>query len=62
VDLRVAWVRLKEAFCKCDLFGLPFVYIMLVFSFRLSDVGVVVDYLFDGCQEGNDHFMAFEIN
>lgn len=62
MDLRVAWVQLKETFCKGDFFGFPFVYIMLVFSFCLNDVGVVVDYLFDGCQEGGNRFMAFEIN
>jgi hypothetical protein len=62
MDLRVAWVQLKEAFCKGDLFGLPSVYIMFVFLFRLNDVGVVANYLFDGCQEGDGCFMAFEIN
>jgi len=62
VDLCVAWVKLKETFYKGDFFGLPFVYIMLVFSFCLNDVGVAADYLFDGYQKGDNHFMAFEID
>jgi hypothetical protein len=53
---------LKEFFYKGDLFGLPSVYIMFMFSFHFNDVGVVNDYLFDGYQKGGDRFMAFEIN
>jgi hypothetical protein len=35
-------------------------YIMLVLLFHLGDEGVTANYLFDGHQEGNDYFMAFE--
>lgn len=60
MDLFVARVDLDEAFHKGGLFGLPFVYIMLVLSLYFSNARVVADDLFDSCREGGSCVLAFE--
>jgi hypothetical protein len=47
MNLYIAWVYLEEVFCEGDLFGLPCIYVMLLFLLYFGNAGVVLDDLFD---------------